>query len=859
MSDHPNELPPGLVHLEHPRVSVQPPKPFSRPVVRGKFFYIGTQKFYLKGVTYGPFAPTTSGCEYHDVPTVERDFVAIAAAGMNAVRTYTVPPRWLLDIAQKHGLRVMVGLPWEQHVAFLDDAGRAKAILQRVRAMVKTCSGHPAVLAFAVGNEIPAPIVRWHGAQRIEVFLERLTRIVRAEDPHALITYVNYPTTEYLQLPFLDFVCFNVYLESAARLTPYLSKLQTHTQDRPLVLGEIGLDSQRNGLAKQAEALDWQIRAAFAAGGAGMFTFAWTDEWYRGGAEITDWAFGLTDRQRQPKPALAMVAQAYAEAPFGRDRPWPRISVVVCTYNGSRTIRDTCAGLLQLKYPNFEVIVIDDGSKDGVGDIAREYGFTVVRTPNGGLSRARNLGAEHATGEIIAYIDDDAYPGQNWLYYLAHTFMTSNHVAVGGPNLPPPGDGLIADCVANSPGGPIHVLVTDEIAEHIPGCNFAVRKSALLAVGGFDATFRIAGDDVDLCWRLQDHGWTIGFSPAAVVWHHRRNSMRAYLRQQTNYGRAEAMLERKWPGKYNAAGHIPWVGKLYGRGALQTFRVSRGRIYQGVWGSAPFQSLYQPAPGLISMLPAMPDWYLIIAALGLLALMSTFWPPLFWAWPVLFVAAGAPLVQALLGAANAQFVNQEPVMSRWITKYALVFLLHLLQPIVRFYGRIDRGLHPLRRRGARRLVIPKRRRLVVWQENWVSAEQILTNVEDVLEKNGAAVRRGGEWDHWDLRVSGGLLGGARLRMATEEHGQGKQQLLFRLWPTWSAVGVLVIVLLAAMATAAGVAGYHAAQGKLTFEWSYIPCAVLSLASLFLALKALREAGFAQGAMVEAMKPQTQKE
>jgi Predicted glycosyltransferases len=106
--------------------------------------------------------------------------------------------------------------------------------------------------------------------------------------------------------------------------------------------------------------------------------------------------------------------------------------------------------------------------------------------------------------------------------------------------------------VAAAPGGPIHVLLSDRRAEHIPGCNSAFRREALEAVGGFDRRFRAAGDDVDLCWRLQERGWSIGFSPSAMVWHHRRNSVRTYWRQQKGYGRAEAILERKWPERYNA-------------------------------------------------------------------------------------------------------------------------------------------------------------------------------------------------------------------------------------------------------------------------------------------------------------------
>src|SRR5690606_15928777 len=138
----------------------------------------------------------------------------------------------------------------------------------------------------------------------------------KSEDPDRLVTYVNYPSTEYLELPFLDYVGFNVYLESHDRLVPYLARLQNLAGDRPLVLSEIGLDSARNGELAQARSLSWQIRAAFASGSAGAVVFSWTDEWHRGGHEVEDWAFGLTTRGRSPKPALAAARRAFAEVPF---------------------------------------------------------------------------------------------------------------------------------------------------------------------------------------------------------------------------------------------------------------------------------------------------------------------------------------------------------------------------------------------------------------------------------------------------------------------------------------------------------------------------------------------------------------
>ena len=249
----------------------------ARPRVEGKFIFAGDEKLYIRGVTYGTFRPGADETQYGEPETVERDFAAMRAAGINAVRTYTVPPRWLLDLAEHHGLYVMLGLAWEQHIAFLDERGRARDIERRVRAAVRECAGHPAILCYAIGNEIPAPIVRWHGRARTERFLKHLYTAVKEEDPRGLVTYVNYPSTEYLQLPFVDFVCFNVYLEREERLEAYLARLQNIAGDRPLLMAEVGLDSRRNGTEAQAQTLEWQVRAVFASGCAGTFVFSWTD------------------------------------------------------------------------------------------------------------------------------------------------------------------------------------------------------------------------------------------------------------------------------------------------------------------------------------------------------------------------------------------------------------------------------------------------------------------------------------------------------------------------------------------------------------------------------------------------------
>src|SRR5439155_22666324 len=130
-------------------------------------------------------------------------------------------------------------------------------------------------------------------------------------------------------------------------------------------------------------------------------------------------------------------------------------------------------------------------------------------------------------------------PGPAWLAPLASPRQATRAAAVGGPNLTPQ-DGWLAACVAAAPGQPTHVLESDQVAEHIPGCNMAFWREALVAINGFDPQYRKAGDDVDVCWRLQQAGRWITFAPGAYVWHPRRQGPRRYLPQQAAYGEAEA-------------------------------------------------------------------------------------------------------------------------------------------------------------------------------------------------------------------------------------------------------------------------------------------------------------------------------
>jgi GT2 family glycosyltransferase len=796
----------------------------TRAHVRGKFLYAGGSKLYVRGVTYGTFGSDRDGNEFPPETTVDRDFRHMAASGVNAVRVYTTPPRWLLDRAASHGLRVMVGLAIERRIGQLVDGGNASDIEALVRSEVEQCAGHPAVLCYVLGNEIPAPIVRWLGRETVERLLHRLYLTAKRADPGIPVTYANYPSTEYLQLDFLDLVCFNVFLESRPAFEAYLTRLQNVAGDRPLVVSEMGLDSRSHSEADQAQNVAWQLRSAYAAGCAGTFVYAWTDEWHTSAGEVRDWDFGLVRRDRSEKPAVEAVRSIYSEVPYGRNREWPRVSVAVCTYNGARTLRDCLAGVGALVYPDFETIVVDDGSTDDTAAIAQGYPVRLIRTPQRGLGNARNTALDASTGEIVAYIDDDAWPDPQWLTYLVAAFAAGDHAAVGGPNIAPGGYGFISDCVAHAPGNATHVLLTDGEAEHLPGCNMAFRRSRLQAIGGFDARFRTAGDDVDIGWRLRDRGWTLGFAPGATVWHRRRATIHAYWKQQRGYGRAEALLEAKWPQRYTAAGLPMWIGRVYTKDLGPPFRGS-ARIYHGVWGTAPFQSIYTLGSDLLGAMPLLPEWYLLVLGLGVMTALGALWAPFLLAAPLLVGAIGASLVQAMRSASRATVGDPGAQPGTRLRMWALTSFLYLLQPAARLWGRLGSGLTPWRRRRPAGVANPLARHLRFWSERWQPQDTWVRSIEEPLREGGATVGSGGPFDRFDLEVRGGLLGAVRILVAVEEHGAGRQLVRIRYWPKWS-------LLLPALTGLTALLSIGAAVGSV---WE--PAILFATAAILLLLRA----------------------
>ncbi len=754
--------------------------------VRAKFFFEGDRKWFLKGVTYGPFKLNADGDFTSTPEQAARDFAQMRELGINLIRVYHVPPRWLLDLAASHGLRVLVSIPWTQHVEFLNSRALRRQITQVVRETVGKNKGHPAIFAYLVGNEVPTTITRWLGAANVRRFLEKLIDVARAADPRPLYSYASFPPTEYLVPANVDFLSFNVYLERRLDFERYLARLQNIAEEKPLILGEFGLDTLRNGEDRQAEILDWHLDVVVHGGAAGTIFFAWTDEWFTGGHEITDWEFGLVTRDRRPKKVFHVLQKKLAgdgaiteRVPLPR---YPRVSVVVCSYNGAQTLGDCLRALDQVRYPNFEIVLVDDGSKDNTQEVVKRWisergarevpAFVSVAQKNMGLSFARNEGARASSGEVVAYTDSDCMPDEDWLYYLVGSLLSGDYAGVGGPNISPPAVNWVQAAVAAAPGGPSHVLLSDVVAEHVPGCNMAFWRWAFDRTGGFDPEYRKAGDDVDFCWRLQTAGGVVAFSPSAIVWHYRRFTLRAFRSQQEGYGEAEALLRFKHLIFFGPTGTAKWKGQIYGAPRL-TWWFSKPLIYHGVFGQGLFQSLYPAQVSQIAAYLSSIEWIALTLFVGFIGI------PLQWLRIVPVLMLLGTVSVSLSWMVN---VRIEPKYDT-IRARLLVAFLAMMQPLGRGWARYFTWLKFKRTPGAvvrspeegvaHEALRGGITRLDFWNEEGKGREVLLPEVFALLEKEGWRYSTDTGWKTWDVLVYGTLWWSVSIKTVTEYHGGPK--------------------------------------------------------------------------------------
>ncbi len=665
-----------------------------RIAIGGKFFFSQEEKWFAKVATYG------EALEKEDA--LRADFEVMAKAGWNTVQVAEVPPEWAFNLARELGLRFLVTISWDQNVDFLQAKSEAvKEAKDKLGQLVEERGDDPVLLGVLVADQIPTTLVRWMGPFRVQRTLGELIEMGEALKPTCLFSYSNSPATDYLRPPGQDFVSFQVELTDRADFRQYVRRLQLQAGDLPLLVRTKG---------GEGSVPDWFFEECAAAGVAGAGS-----EFTRGEpvAAIQDW----------PKVTLATT---------------PKISVVVCTYRGHRLLRGCLAALEKVNYADVEVLVVNDSADEEVARVVSDFPMAKhFPISHQGLSAARNVGAKNATGEIIAFTDDDCEADPDWLFWLAKGFEKGDFAAMGGPNVPPPPENWEQACVIAAPGGPCHVMLDDEEAEHVAGCNLAVRKTAWEAIGGFDEQFWKAGDDVDFCWRLRDAGFRIGFSPPAFVWHHRRFSFKAYVKQQVGYGRAEGLLVSAHPQRVAGFGPIDWQGCVY------EHEPAKGeRVYHGKRGYAAFQVVYAT--------PGKPSFGEI-----------------------------DPRFRSNWREFRLRMVAKWAKWRRGAKRFATSWKFPRFRQMDGFSSGHDA--------------------LAFHSTTGIDRDELLDVLRDTLSANGDVVWPPGEWSRWDLLAAVSPLVAGKLRTATEYHDEGATVVRCDIdwamsWQTWFVHGSWIALL-----------------------------------------------------------------
>ncbi len=240
---------------------------------------------------------------------------------------------------------------------------------------------------------------------------------------------------------------------------------------------------------------------------------------------------------------------AKAEIPKKLDRD-PLVSIVIACPGDSWMLRECLKGIAGQSYSKFETIVLPDSPVENPDPAA-----TWITTGKVRPAEKRNLGIKAAKGEIVAFIDDDAYPDAHWLEYAVKYFGEPSIGALGGPGVTPPGDPFLAKI-----GGRVYdnIFVSGNYryrykaggvrrdVDDYPSCNLFVKKSVLESFGGYRTDFW-PGEDTLLCKDIVDSGKRIVYDPWVIVYHHRRALFGAHLRQLGRYAFHRGYFCKKFP------------------------------------------------------------------------------------------------------------------------------------------------------------------------------------------------------------------------------------------------------------------------------------------------------------------------
>jgi len=227
-----------------------------------------------------------------------------------------------------------------------------------------------------------------------------------------------------------------------------------------------------------------------------------------------------------------------------------KFSIIIPVKEINEYIRNFTPRILEQTYKNFEIIILPNEKPKSGFSLAKTR---IIPTGNVGPAEKRDLGAKAAHGEILAFIDDDAYPDREWLEITSRHFQKETIAGVGGPQLTPPESNYFqktSGYVLSSwivSGDQFHRYKKGKLKEcyDLPSCNLFIRKEAFLKIGGFDTSFW-PGEDTKLCLDIKKLGKII-YDPEIIVYHHRRKNLKGYAKQIFSYATHRGHFMKKYP------------------------------------------------------------------------------------------------------------------------------------------------------------------------------------------------------------------------------------------------------------------------------------------------------------------------
>ncbi|MHB1692688.1 MAG: glycosyltransferase [bacterium] len=225
------------------------------------------------------------------------------------------------------------------------------------------------------------------------------------------------------------------------------------------------------------------------------------------------------------------------------------VSIIIPLQDMNDYLLETLDHIFKMDFKNFEVIILPDNK------LELDYPNTTI-IPTGEISPAkkRDIGAKYSKGNILAFIDDDAYPDKTWLTNALPYFNDENVGAIGGPAITPKNDGFwqkVSGGVFLSKlggGNPERYYSTGSIKEvdDWPSVNLLIKKDVFNKVKGFNSEYW-PGEDTKLCLDVINEGKKIIYAPNVIVYHHRRSGLLKHLKQIGNYGLHRGYFAKKYP------------------------------------------------------------------------------------------------------------------------------------------------------------------------------------------------------------------------------------------------------------------------------------------------------------------------